>query len=371
MQAFYSPTRIIAGDGAVAGAAGLIQKFGKTALLVTGKASARVSGALDDVIRVLKANGQDYALFDRVGPNPSVETVFAGAAFSIEHKCDFCIGIGGGSPLDAAKAIAAFAAETPKKEDVFLHIPKIALRLVAIPTTAGTGSEVTQYAILTNDQEETKTSIASDALFPALALLDPRYTVGLSVETTVNTAIDALSHAAEGMLSVKAGEITDALAIDALGLISSRFSALRAGEFTEDDRRALLLAACLAGQVIANTGTTAVHALGYSLTYDRHIDHGRANGLVMGAFLRAVEAKSKRSVARILRAMRLKSTEDFCVLLEDLFGKVSLTDGEVSKYARKAAKTKNMKNLIVSLNEEELSGILTASRAGGAYGKVW
>ena len=156
--------------------------------------------------------------------------------------------------------------------------------MIHIPTTAGTGSEVTPYAILTNELGKTKTSIAAPCLFPKYALCDPKYMMSLNAEITINTAIDALSHAVEGMLTLRGNVLSDALAIESISCMASVFEALKKRVFTLEDRRSFLYASMVAGIVISQTGTTAVHSMGYSLTYFRDVDHGRANGLVIVDF---------------------------------------------------------------------------------------
>lgn len=137
--------------------------------------------------------------------NPTVECVYDGAETAMEEEVDFVIAIGGGSPMDSAKAIALLAVSDIERKNLFDgNIGNKALPMIHIPTTAGTGSEVTPYAILTNHEKQTKKSIASPCLFPTYALLDAKYTKNLGLATTVNTAIDSLSHSVEGMMSKRA-----------------------------------------------------------------------------------------------------------------------------------------------------------------------
>jgi len=202
---YYLPTRIIAGKDCIIQNRDLFRSLGKKALIVTGAHSAKRNGSLSDVITALEATGVSYFVFDKVMSNPTIACVYEGAEVARVNQCDMIIAIGGGSPMDAGKAIALLAAQEIAEENLFAgNYTDQVLPMAFVPTTAGTGSEVTQYAILTNDQAQTKTSIASDLLFPNVAFLDAKYTENLPTETTINTAIDALSHAVEGMLSVKA-----------------------------------------------------------------------------------------------------------------------------------------------------------------------
>jgi alcohol dehydrogenase class IV len=350
---FLVPTQIIMGENCVKQNAERLADLGKLAFIVTGGKSAKLSGALDDVTQVLAANGQKWTLYDKVTPNPLKEQMFSGAEELKEAGADFVIAIGGGSPMDAGKAIAYYAGE---KDGNILPI-------VAIPTTAGTGSEVTQYAILTDHEKQTKVSLASPSNFPKLALLDAKYTLTLSAATTVNTAIDALSHALEGMLSVKGNVLTDILAAEALRLISALFPQLKkVAALTLAERQQLLYASTLAGMVIANTGTTGIHSMGYSLTYFQEIDHGRANGLVMPEFLRFVERSKLALVAEVLAAMRIDSVDDFAAVIADLLGeREEISDDEFVKYSSIAIQAWSIKNSPVVPSESDLIEIYKAS----------
>lgn len=169
--------------------------------------------------------------------------------------------------MDAAKAIATLAVQERTDEDIFAGgYEAKALPMAHVPTTAGTGSEVTPYSILTNDARQTKTSISSPAMFPRLAFLDGKYMENLPVASTVNTALDAFSHAVEGMLSRNATPLSDTLAKESLRMLYPLLSKT-AGTLTLEERDELLYASMLAGMTIAQSGTTAVHGMGYSLTY--------------------------------------------------------------------------------------------------------
>jgi alcohol dehydrogenase class IV len=363
---YYMPTKVIMGNGCIAANSGLLADMGKKALIVTGRHSAKANGSLVDVIAVLNANKQEYVIFDSVMANPTIECAYAGAAFARENSADFVIAIGGGSPMDAAKAMALLARQDIREEDLFSGVYSgDVLPMAFVPTTAGTGSEVTQYSILTNHKAETKTSIASPVIFPKLAFLDARYMEGLSYTTTINTAIDALSHSVEGMLSNRASTISDSLAMESIRLIASCFESLKNRSLTREQRESLLYASTLAGMVIANTGTTAVHAMGYSLTYYKDIDHGRANGLLLAAFLGFVEKSLPDRVRTILSGMKLSAVKEFSSVLEDLLGeKESISMDEINNYCQKAIKTKNITNSMVVPGQEDLLETFTASFQG-------
>ncbi len=276
---------------------------------------------------------------------------------------DFIIGIGGGSPLDAAKAVAILAVNDIDDEALFSgsygYRP---LPLVAVPTTAGTGSEVTPYSILTYNKISNKKSIASDYIFPELALLDPAYTYTLGIGTTINTAVDALSHALEGFLSARSSSAIRPAAMESISLLARCFGTLRMHKLPDEEGRATLLyASMLAGTVIAHTATTAVHAMGYPLTYYRNIDHGRANGLVMHAYLEFIGEADPR-VRQVLSAMKLDSVRHFGELMSDLLGKPEeLSDSEIELFAKTAYSSKNIANTLPSPGEAELKKMFLSS----------
>ncbi|MFT8889504.1 MAG: iron-containing alcohol dehydrogenase family protein [Ethanoligenens sp.] len=360
---FFLPTRVLLDEDCIRKNASLFKEFGTKALIVTGKHSARANGSLQDVTDALTAQGIGFAIFDKVETNPTIANVREGAAFAKQNNADFVIGIGGGSPMDASKAIALLACQDLPDQMLFTgpYTQQI-LPLILLPTTAGTGSEVTQYSILTNDLAQSKTSIATPLLFPKLALIDAKYTSGLPLRTTINTAIDALSHAIEGMLSTKANAITNVLAEESIRKIVRNFSNLLNGTTDASCRADLIYASTLAGIVIAHTGTTAVHCMGYSLTYFHHIDHGRANGLLLASFLAFAEKQQPEAIRHLLNIMGLEDTAAFRDVLNRLFGeKEKITNEEFQKFSGLAIHAKNIANCTTVPSQDDLYNMYVQS----------
>lgn len=292
---FYMPVRLLCGENCVRENAASLA-LGKHALLVTGRNSARRSGALEDVTQALDAQNVAWTLFDCITENPLASTCLEGGALCRRAGVDFIIGIGGGSALDAAKAVAAFAVCPDASEnDIFsCGIPTCGmLPIVAIPTTAGTGSEVNPYAVLTLPGGERKKTFKSiPGSYPRLAFVDPRYTRSLGEEYTVSTALDALAHAMESYLSPKSNDASALFALYAArnvwDVIFSGTDAegeKDAGGFTAMQRQRLSYAATAAGIAINRTGTGFPHPLGYSITLSEGIPHGRACGAFAGAYI--------------------------------------------------------------------------------------
>jgi alcohol dehydrogenase class IV len=269
--------------------------------------------------------------------------------------------------MDLGKAAAAIAVNPLPAEALFTTPFDKALPIAAVPTTAGTGSEVTPYAILTNNALKSKSSLSSPLLFPRAAFLDPRYLLTLSRDTLVNTALDALSHAVEGMLSVRASLFTDAAAKSGLGLFAECLPALKSGGVAAPAvREKLLFAAALDGIVIANTGTTVVHAMGYSLTYFRNVEHGRANALLLGAYLEFVQRKEQAAgtnrVDQVLAALGMASLDEFNAVIDGLLGeKERLTAIEIEQYAEAAVHAKHIANGVIKPGKADLLDVLAKS----------
>ena len=297
---FYLPTAVFFGREALAKNAGILQNAGKKAFLVTGRHSAAACGALDDVKTVLAAANIPFMLFDKITENPPLLLCHKAGQEAAAFGADLVIGIGGGSPMDAAKAVAAFAADPAlAPEDIYDPAKRHeqALPLYLIPTTAGTGSEVNPYSVLTlPDGRRKKTFKAADT-WPRAAFVDPRYTASMPRETTISTALDAFAHAMESYLSPKSTVFSEHAALFAA---KELFDVLSQDPttFDEDMRERLSAAATAAGAAISVTGTGFPHPLGYSLTLLDGVPHGRACAAFAGDYLTYNE-KTEAGAARI------------------------------------------------------------------------
>ncbi|MDR2631997.1 MAG: iron-containing alcohol dehydrogenase [Treponema sp.] len=367
MMQYYIPTKVVGGENCVFENRSILKAIGKKALMVTGQTSAKKNGSYDDMVKALEANGQAYTLFDQVMANPTIACAFKAAEVAKHEACDFIIALGGGSAMDLGKAAAAIAVNPLPVEALFTTPFDKALPVVAVPTTTGTGSEVTPYALLTNDAVQSKSSLSSPLLFPRAAFLDAGYLLSLSRNTFINTALDALSHGVEGMLGVRASLLTDAAAKSGIRTFAECLPALKSGSLEEPAvREKLLFAATLDGMVIANTGTSVVHAMGYSLTYFRKVDHGRANALLLGAYLRFVQGKEQAAgtnrVGEILDALDMRSLDELDAALDDLLGvREPFTTAEIEQYAETAIHAKHIANGVIKPEKADLIEVLTKS----------
>lgn len=360
-QAYFSGN-IYFGINAIEDNYKALKGLGKQALIVTGQGgSSRKIGALNDMCIALQQLSITWKLFDQVEANPSIATIRAGAHMAQACQADFIVGIGGGSPLDAAKAIAILALNEISDDEILNQRFGEVLPVVAIPTTAGTGSEVTPYSILTFPQLETKKSIASPKIIPRLAFLDPAYTRALPYRITVDTAVDAYSHALESYLAVKSTPLSELYAKEALGILGSELKKLTEDrELDLNQREALLYGSMLGGMAISSTGTSIPHAMGYYLTYFKGVPHGRANGMIMPAYMDFNLRKT--SDARVNEAMQisgLDNIDQFEDLMLKLCGKAPACNPEEQKrFIEQTLQAKNLANNIAIPKREDVIFIL-------------
>lgn len=335
MFSYYMPTRILAGENVVRNNASAFA-LGRKAIIVTGRSSAQKCGALNDVTDALNKIGVSYDVYDKIENNPTVECAYYGGRFAKDHGADFIIGIGGGSPMDASKAIAVYAVNDIEPMQIFDgNFVNKPLPIIAVPTTAGTGSEVTPYSILTLTKEQTKRNFTCEDCFPKIAFLDGRYTVKLPIQVARNTAVDAMCHAIEGYLNNRATAASDYIALETLRLIGECLPALKSGDFSVPICEKLLFAASLGGIVISQAGTTIVHSMGYQLTFFKDIPHGMANGMLIGAFLDWCGDVCGEKIARVVEAIGLSSVCEFKELMKKLLVNESLfTDEEIEAYLK-------------------------------------
>lgn len=333
---FYMPTKIYSEHDCVKKHGAELAALGTKALIVTGKHSSRANGSLKDVTDALDAEGTPYCLFDEIEENPSVELVVRAAEFGKKENADFVIGIGGGSPLDSSKAIAILIKNPDCDGFVFYKKMTLdALPVAAVPTTAGTGSEATPYAILTRHDKQTKQSI-THKVFPKLALADSRYLATAPVQVRANTAIDALAHLLESYLNRNASDYSRMLCEYALKLFSSVKNTLKeesAGTVSKDptffDR--LMICSTIAGMAISHTGTSLPHGMSYFITYHHGVPHGKAVGTFLGAYIE--NCPDRTATAHLLSLMGFSSTDDFKAFLHQVLGEVSLTPDEICSYS--------------------------------------
>ena len=354
---FYMPTKVYFGENSIENNYNILNGLGKNTLIVTGKRSCKLNGSLKDVLNALDKLNVNYMIFDEVEENPSLETIEKGAKLGRSFNCDYVIGIGGGSPLDASKAIALMIKNKELTKDTIITTEKLeSVPVIAVPTTAGTGSEVTQYSIVTDHKNNTKLNLGQ-TIFPIIAFCDPKYTEHMSYETSVSTAIDAFSHLVESYLNVNATIITDTLIEKGLMMWGECLENLLNEKINYDVRKKLMMVSTIGGIVIAQTGTSLPHGMGYALTYNKHIPHGLANGVLYKEYFKVFKNRTK--INNIIRLLGLSKVEELEEVLTQLINVVViLSDEEIKDYTDLIWNNKNkIKNHPEEISYEELYGI--------------
>lgn len=349
----YMPTKVYSEKECIKNHAKEIASLGKKAMVVTGKHSARKCGALQDMEDALQQENITYVIFDEIEENPSIETVMKAREFGVCEKVDFVIGIGGGSPLDAAKAIAMMIANPGLGEEVLYEASELEnLPIICVPTTCGTGSEVTPYAILTIHKQRTKKSI-SHRIYPNLALLDAKYLKSMSREGLVNTAVDALAHLLESYLNTNADELNRIYSREGLSIWKEFKKRLLDDSLLEKDYATMLHASMVAGMAITHTGTSLPHGLSYQVTYELGVPHGKAVGIFLGGFVEGYQ--NKEEVAEILSLLDFESTGAFRKYMTELLGEVVVSEELMKENVQNLLENPaKLKNYPFAITEKEL-----------------
>jgi len=231
------------------------------------------------------------AQYSRVEENPSIACVEEGRNICVENKCDLVIGIGGGSAMDAAKGIALMAAQSTGLKEILDGAPaQPGLPIICIPTTSGTGSEVTPYGVYTDVENNNKCGYAHDSIFPIVAIIDPELTYSMPEKLIVDTGLDVITHALESYLCTVATPASDALSLECLLMALPQL--LEARKQNTEAMDAMSYAAMLGGLAITLSGTVLLHIMAYPLTMFHHLPHGRANAALLPAFLDFMQANS-------------------------------------------------------------------------------
>ncbi len=302
MWEFHLPTRIIFGRESINKLGIEVKSLGEPVLLVTGKRAIRESGILDTVNRILNKEKIACVVYDQVSPEPDTEVVDRGVTFARNNRCKVVIGIGGGSTIDVAKAIAGLGLEENFASVAeFLEgegskrLNSYGLPFVAIPTTAGTGAEVTRNAVIINRATRSKRSFRSNYLFARIAIIDPTLTINLPQEITASSGVDVLTHLIEGYVSRKANLLTDVLAIRGISLVGEALISAYSNGSNLEAREKMCMASLLGGVVLTNSGLGIAHGVSPFLGALHGIPHGVANGILLA---RAIEFNLSSSIQK-------------------------------------------------------------------------
>ena len=310
MALFKTPEYTLIGSKALEEAKPYLKKCGKKALIVTGK-HVVLSDMMAELKKALEEIGIAYFVFDGITGEPTNVMIDEGIAAYKENGCDFCIGIGGGSPLDSAKAIAAMITNEGKIADyngkvIEKPIPPV----VAIPTTAGTGSEATQFTVITDVEKDIKMLLKGGYLVPKIAIVDPAYTYSAPTSITAATGMDALTHAIEAYTSRKALPVTDTLAVSAVKRIMKYLPAAYKDGSDEKARYEMSVASYEAGICINNSTVTLVHGMSRPIGALFHVAHGISNAMLLTKCLAFALDGAYEKFANLGRKIGAATAED-------------------------------------------------------------
>lgn len=304
---FFMPVQNILGENALNEAVGAIVALGlKKALIVTDPGLGKI-GMADQIGKLLKENGIDYAVYDQAQPNPTVGNVNGGLDKLKTENADFIVSLGGGSSHDCAKGIALVAANGGKIEDYegVDKSKKPQLPLVAINTTAGTASEMTRFTIITDETRHVKMAIVDKHVTPLLSVNDPLLMENMPAPLTAATGMDALTHAVEAYVSTAASPITDTCAVKAIELIARYLPVAVKEPKNKEAREQMAYAQFLAGMAFNNASLGYVHAMAHQLGGFYNLPHGVCNALLLPHVERFNQRAAKErldEVGRILGA---------------------------------------------------------------------
>src|SRR6266700_361824 len=284
MAALITAPRLMAiGGGALAELPDLLGRLGLARPLVVSDPYIAGSGILDRATALLDGAGIAWSVFSDTVPDPTTAVIEIGAARLADGDFDSLVAIGGGSSIDTAKGMSVLAANAGLMRDykVPAEIPKAGPPIVAIPTTAGTGSEVTRFTVITDTETDEKMLIAGLACCPLAAIVDFELTLSMPLRLTADTGLDSLTHAIEAYVSRRANPFTDGLAKNAMGLIARHIRTACADPGNRAAREAMMLGATTAGMAFSNASVCLVHGMSRPIGAFFHVPHGLSNAMLL------------------------------------------------------------------------------------------
>lgn len=308
-KTFRVPRAIITGSGSSEQVGEELKKLNlKKALIVTDRNQVKL-GIIDGALASLRQSGLAYAIYGGVNTEPVVEHVQEGLKAFRENKCDCLLAIGGGSPMDTAKAISVMASN-PGSIENYMGLGKVPQKgrpVIAMPTTAGTGSEVTPFTIITDTKRDLKMLIGSPFLMPEMAIVDPQLTVLLPPDVTAATGIDALTHAIEAYVSVKAQAMSDVFCLAAIELIAGNLRKAWSDGKDLEAREKMMMGALMAGIAFSNSSVALVHGMARPIGAYFHVRHGASNAALLGTVMEFSLEGNPARYARIAPAMGVET----------------------------------------------------------------
>ena len=309
-RVFQMPSVIHFGNNAAAQTGPEAKRMGAKRVLLVTDAILMQAGTVKPVLESLSAAGVEAVIFDKVASEPVLAFIDEGLKLLRKKKCEVIIAVGGGSSIDTAKALAVMATNPGKIQD-YMGLGKIGqpgLPLIAVPTTAGTGSEVTIFTIITDTTRDVKMLIGSPYVMPCVALVDPRMTLGMPRGLTAATGLDALTHAIEAYVSLKAQPLSDVMALSAIELLFEYLPQAWANPNNLHARTQTLLGAMQAGIAFTNASVALVHGMSRPVGAYFHVPHGLSNAALLGVVMEFSLMGNPDRYARIAGAMGIDTT---------------------------------------------------------------
>jgi len=352
LRKFVTP-EIVLGEGALSLIGQYATNFGARKVLMVTDHGVRSAGWADAVQKMLKEEGISHVVFDNVTPNPKDHEVMAGADVYRAENCDVIVVVGGGSPMDCAKAIGIVATNNRHVLD-FEGMDEVLIPgppLLCIPTTAGTSADVSQFAIITDTARQVKIAIISKTMVPDVALIDPVTTTTMPTELTAATGMDALVHAVEAYASNASSPLTDLNALEAIRLVHRHLSGAAREPRNMQHRNGMMLGSLLAGLAFSNAGLGLVHSMAHALGGRLDLPHGDCNAILLESVVRfnfPAAAGRYRAVGRAMGLHMEGSVSDGEKLAEALahfrrevgidqrLGLLGVTPAHIPDMARKA-----------------------------------
>ena len=378
-HSFFSPNRVLFGIGACREIGKEAKALGGTKVLIVTDPGMVNSGLVASLRTNLEEAGMKVFLFDRVEPEPSASLVDESAQLTKENGVDVVIGFGGGSSLDIAKGAALLASNPGNVLDYcgMDLIPKRGLPKILVPTTAGTGSEITRVFVLTDKRDNVKKVVYSNYAIAEVSVVDPMLTISMPSKVTADTGMDALVHAIETYVSMNATPFSDLLASKAIELIARYLPMAFAKNENIEARYHMSLASLLAGMAFASGGLGAVHALAYPLGTEYHLSHGRTNAIMLphvmefnlignrSRYALIAEMMGKGENLADLKGQAALAIEAVTGLLEDIQIPYHLKDYDIPREAIQKLVNEGMKQARLfipnprNLSEKDVAAIYT------------
>ena len=323
---YFLPVNLVFGSGKVLETGELTKPYGKKALIVTGRSSAKKSGLYDKVNDSLKAAGLETVLFDKVSQNPLTTTAQEGADFAKANGCDVVVAIGGGSIMDCAKAIAFLSKNEGDINDYIYNrlTSDDALPLILIPTTCGTGSEGNGFAVLTNPDNGDKKSLRCNAIVAKVSIVDPECMMTMPKKVLASVTFDALCHNIEAYTSKIAQPLTDAMSIYAIELIANNLVSVYNGTGSKKEWENITMASTIGGMVINTAGVTIAHGMEHPASGLKDIVHGQGLAALTPIVIEASYKGNEEKFAKIARIFGGETAADCANKIRELLKSIDL-----------------------------------------------